>query len=57
MNEFQDDLGDAFALDKDEFECAALDILNHESFFILMASLGFGIEGFEKYASQGELME
>ena len=47
MNEFQDSLGDAFAQNKDDFECAAIDILNHEAFFKFMASLGFGIEGYE----------
>ena len=33
INSVQEGLGDAFASGKDDFECNALDLMNHEAFF------------------------
>ena len=44
LNSVQDDLGTEFAKGKDEFEGAALDLLNHETFFKKLQELGFDIE-------------
>ena len=44
INSCQDGLGDAFKTSKDEFECNALDLMNHEAFFKKLQDLGFDIE-------------
>ena len=44
LNSVQDDLGEAFSKGKDDFECAALDLLNHETFFKKLQELGFDIQ-------------
>merc|ERR1712062_415665 len=36
-------LGDAFKTSKNEFECNALDIMNHQNFFEMLTELGFDI--------------
>ena len=46
FNDYAPGLGDAFATGKEDFECEATCILNHEEFFIWMRDeLGFGVEG------------
>ena len=44
INSVQEGLGDAFASGKDDFECNALDLMNHEAFFKKLQELGFDIQ-------------